>query len=140
MIAHFTGDYDGRISTPLLLYIFYLIYGVGILVFCITLLKPCVKRQTFFLVCIYCVMLSVTDRFGGSLLKLPMEKDVVREEQFIRLKKFPPNLNTSYRPSNEYMQNTDGLIQQDYPLRTDVLGFIMPTRKYPLPEMTIVST
>lgn len=59
-------------------------------------------------------------------------------DRFIRLKEHKPSFSGFLIPSDYNMKNTDSLTQKRYLFRTDENGFIMPSRIYDKPDLSIV--
>ncbi len=79
-------------------------------------------------------MLFLTEK----LLSLKNKVHRSFSERCIRLREHELNRYEFVMPDNEYMKNTDGLIQKKYLFRVDENGFIMPSRINKDPDLTIV--
>ena len=56
----------------------------------------------------------------------------------IRLMEFPPGLEDSKVPYDEYLATTDKLVKREYPVKIDEDGFIQPSRIHSDPDLKIV--
>lgn len=83
------------------------------------------------------LVLFIADRAIGRLLGAPRERGRTVSERVIRLKKPSPHLDKVHRPSLAYLAETDGLTADDFRLRTDSHGFIMPTDRHRDPDLRV---
>ena len=60
------------------------------------------------------------------------------ERRYINLREFPPLLDTVEIPQTKSVNEADGLVQKEYRIRTDSHGFILPYKRYPKPDATLV--
>lgn len=58
--------------------------------------------------------------------------------RYILLREHEPLKNVIVEPNDSYMKISDSLVQKKYRLRVDENGFIMPSKIYDQPDMSIV--
>ncbi len=95
------------------------------------------RSKTFLIIFLFVLLV-----FGLIRIVVPKKKHNIvtnpGRERFIRLREHPPLLHKTIYPSEKYMKLTEGLVRQDYLLRVDDNGFIMPSKRHPQPDLAVV--
>jgi lysophospholipase L1-like esterase len=60
------------------------------------------------------------------------------DRRYINLREFLPHIDVVEVPQTKTVQESDGLVQKEYRVRTDANGFILPYHQYGRPDVTLV--
>jgi len=60
------------------------------------------------------------------------------DRRYINLREYLPNLNITVKPTAQELRDADTLMNQEYQVRTDGLGFILPSRQHAAPDLSLV--
>mgnify|MGYP003771258543 FL=1 len=130
-LAH-AGDVFRRLSV-LLIVLAVILVSIGA-----TVAVPVQRlKKVLVILALNMLVLFIADRAIGRLLGAPRERGRTFSERVIRLKKPSPHLDEVHRPSLAYLAETDGLTADDFRLRTDSRGFIMPTDRHRDPDLRV---
>lgn len=130
-VAH-AGDLFRRMSVLLI------VLAVVLVSVAATMAVPAQRlKKVLAILAMNMLVLFIADRAIGRLLGAPCERGRTFSERAIRLKKPSPHLDEVHRPSLAYLAETDGLTADDFRLRTDSRGFIMPTDRHRDPDLRL---
>ncbi len=132
-----TGQFMA-ISTKLLKY--YLV--ISLLITCLAWYRQSNKdsqakvSKALLIVIVYLTIFSFADQIIRWIIQSPVNEMNVNNHQYIRLRHWLPNINTTLTPDINDIRYTH-LVNRPYKLRTDENGFIMPSRKHDDPDINI---
>ncbi len=96
-------------------------------------------KKTLFLILLI-VLLAVTYATEKILAHINHSNHLTLfvERRYINLREYLPGIDVVEVPQTKTVQESDGLVQKEYRVRTDSRGFILPYNQYDHPDATLV--